>query len=299
MIKCPRCGAFLNTTRCQHRCPHCNYDLARVMTSEMAMNVKQLEQEVDRINQDLEVGSYIFNVQCPETGTVYPMPDNGVLRFSTNTPDSIYMRVMEGSVILNIDNLLEGAVQEHERRLEVVDTTLVQHEASLASQVERLDSRIDDVSKDQGATGETGCTGSTGEAGCTGATGEVGCTGPAGEVGCTGPAGEAGCTGATGEPGEAGPKGATGEAGEAGEAGPTGATGEAGPTGATGEAGEAGPKGETGRAGRKGDVGLKGDTGPTGPSGLHVSGLTGEVNEDGYITELTLILSNGSELTFP
>lgn len=110
-------------------------------------------------------------------------------------------------------------------------------ESVLASSVQ---TKLNTVAGQAGATGATGPQGVAGSLGATGATGPqgvAGATGAAstvpGPVGATGPAGNDGATGATGPAGvvgTAGPTGATGPAGTAGSAGATGATGPAGAT---------------------------------------------------------------------
>lgn len=92
-------------------------------------------------------------------------------------------------------------------------------ETSLDSSIQ---TKINTVAGQQGATGATG------------PQGQIGATGVAGPAGATGSSGIAGSTGATGPTGSVGSVGATGATGVAGSAGTQGATG---PTGATGPAG--------------------------------------------------------------
>ena len=90
--------------------------------------------------------------------------------------------------------------------------------------------------------------------------GQQGATGPQGATGASGPQGPAGAQGATGV-GATGATGAQGVAGTQGATGAIGATG-AGATGATGPQGPAGPGG-----GATGATGAQGATGPQGPAG--------------------------------
>jgi len=116
---------------------------------------------------------------------------------------------------------------------------------------------VDDLWRNESASGVTGPTGSSGMVGATGPTGEPGPAG--GPTGPTGANGTDGLTGPTGEPGPAG-----------GPTGPTGADGTNGVTGPTGEPGPAG--GPTGSTGPTGASGTEGPTGPTGPAtGITVS----------------------------
>jgi len=139
-----------------------------LVVNKTQIQIKRLEREVEKVKQELVEGSYTFNIHCPESGAVHPMPKGSDFKFSTNTPDSIHMKVTEGSIVLNVDNLLEAVVQEQGARLDNIDIILVQHESRLDSynqEIIRLDQRIDNATGMTGVTGATGVTGSTGPTG--------------------------------------------------------------------------------------------------------------------------------------
>ena len=132
-------------------------------------------------------------------------------------------------------------------------------EQALAADVQ---SKLNIIAGQQGATGPQGATGASGPQGPAGAQGATG----AGATGATGAQGVAGIQGATGAIGATG-AGATGATGPQGPAGPGGgATGATGPQGTAGSAGAAGATGATG-AGATGATGAQGATGPQGPAG--------------------------------
>ncbi len=132
-------------------------------------------------------------------------------------------------------------------------------EQALAADVQ---SKLNIIAGQQGATGPQGATGASGPQGPAGAQGATG----AGATGATGAQGVAGTQGATGAIGATG-AGATGATGPQGPAGPGGgATGATGPQGTAGSAGADGATGATG-AGATGATGAQGATGPQGPAG--------------------------------
>ena len=140
-----------------------------------------------------------------------------------------------------------------------------------------VQTKLNTIAGQQGATGATGPQGTPGLQGPAGTQGATGTAGSAGVQGATGPQGTAGT------PGAVGPQGATGAQGMVGAVGATGAQGAAGATGATGAAGTAGSQGATGPAGADGtSVTIAGSvaTAAALPGGLG-AGDAGE----GYITE--------------
>ena len=184
-------------------------------------------------------------------------------------------------------------------------------EQALAADVQ---TKLNIIAGQQGATGPQGATGASGPQGPAGAqgatgvgaTGATGAQGVAGTQGATGAIGAtgAGATGATGPQGPAGPGGgATGATGPQGTAGSAGAAGATGATGATGPAGTPGSAGVTGATGPQGTAGTAGSTGATGPAGIGfafsfraVTANTTAANLEALLVDST---SGGITITLP
>ncbi len=133
-----------------------------------------------------------------------------------------------------------------------------------------LQTKVNAIASQQGATGPTGPQGSVGATGPQGIPGTNGATGPQGPIGTNGATGATGPQGPQGEPGPAGTQGATGPAGtdgSTGPQGPSGATGPQGSAGSVGATGATGPQGSSGATGPQGTAGAVGATGSTGGQG--------------------------------
>ncbi len=156
-------------------------------------------------------------------------------------------------------------------------------ESALSPQIQ---SKLEIIAGQQGATGPIGA---TGPQGATGASGTPGTPGASGVPGTNGSQGATGATGAPGTPstvpGPTGPQGATGPQGPQGEPGPaatigstgaTGASGVPGASGASGVPGTPGAQGATGASGTPGGVGATGATGTPG-QGVPTGGTAGQV----------------------
>lgn len=146
-------------------------------------------------------------------------------------------------------------------------------ESALSPQIQ---SKLEIIAGQQGATGPAGPQGATGASGSPGANGSQGVTGATGASGTPGTQGPSGPTGPAGTAGGQGATGATGASGVPGTAGASGTPGTNGQVGATGASGTPGSVGATGAPGTQGATGATGATGTPG-QGVPTGGTTGQV----------------------